>query len=312
MAGADATTRRQVAEGLGDVLMLRGLYEEAAAQLQTAAGLAADVVDRAEIEGKLGELAFKRGDVGTAAEAVERAVRLLGRRMPRSAAGYLVSAIGEIIVQLFHSLLPRLFLARRDPAGARAELLTVRLYSRLAYIYWFQRGRVPCLWAHLREMNLAERYPAGAELAQAYSEHAPVMTMVPWFSRGRAYGEKSLRIRTDLGDLWGQGQSLNFIGTVLYAGSRYEECIDHCARAVALLDRTGDCWESNTAKWHIALSLYRLGRLDEAVEASRVVRRAATEIGDHQAAGIALGAWAKASAGDVPADLIHGDLGSPR
>ena len=30
------------------------------------------------------------------------------------------------------------------------------------------------------------------------------------------------------------------------------------------------------------------------------MRRAATEIGDHQAAGIALGAWAKASAGDVP------------
>ncbi len=308
VAGADETARRHVAEGLGDVLMLRGLYEEAAAQLEIAASLAADVADRAEIEGKLGELAFKRGDVATAGEAVERAVRLLGRRMPRSSAGFLVSAIGEIIVQLFHTLAPRVFLARRDPAGAHAELLTVRLYSRLAYIYWFQRGRVPCLWAHLREMNLAERYPASAELAQAYSEHAPVMTMVPWFSRGRAYGEKSLRIRTDLGDLWGQGQSLNFIGTVLYAGSRYLECIDHCTRAVALLDRTGDCWESNTAKWHIALSLYRLGRLDEAVEASRVVRRAATEIGDHQAAGIALGAWAKASAGDIPAELIHGDL----
>jgi PAS domain S-box-containing protein len=309
VAGADVTARRQVAEGLGDVLMLRGMYEEAAAQLEVAAQLAADVTDRAEIEGKLGELAFKRGDVATAAEAVERAVRLLGRRMPRSSAGFLVSAVGEIIVQLFHSLLPRLFLARREAAGAEAELLAVRLYSRLAYIYWFQRGRVPCLWAHLREMNLAERYPEGAELAQAYSEHAPVMTMVPWFSRGRAYGEKSLRIRTDLGDLWGQGQSLNFIGTVLYAGSRYEECIDRCTRAVALLDRTGDCWESNTAKWHVALSLYRLGRLDEAIEASRLVRRAATQIGDHQAAGIALGAWAKASAGDVPTELIQDDLG---
>ncbi|HJV09722.1 MAG TPA: hypothetical protein VJ653_08570, partial [Acidimicrobiales bacterium] len=308
VTAGDANARRQVAEGLGDVLMLRGLYEQAAAQLETASRLADDVVDRAEIEGKLGELAFKRGDVTTASEAVERAVRLLGRRMPRRTAGYLVSAIGEIVVQLFHTLLPRLFLCRRSREGARAELLAVRLYSRLAYIYWFQRGRVPCLWAHLREMNLAERYPPSAELAQAYSEHAPVMTMVPWFSRGLAYGRKSLQIRTDLGDLWGQGQSLNFIGTVLYSGSDYLECIDHCRRATALLDRTGDCWESNTAKWHIALSLYRLGDLEAAVEASRVVREAATEIGDHQAAGIALGAWAKASAGDVPAELIHGDL----
>jgi len=307
-ATADDGTRRQVAEGLGDVLMLRGQYEEAAVQLTVAARLADDVVARAAIEGKLGELAFKRGDVATASEAVERAVRLLGRRMPSRPLGYLFSAIGEIVVQLLHTVVPRLFLARRPIEGAEAELLAVRMYSRLAYIYWFQKGRVPCLWAHLREMNLAERYPPSAELAQAYSEHAPVMTMVPWFSRGQAYGERSLRIRTDLGDVWGQGQSLHFIGVVLYAASKYEAAIDHCRRAAALLDRTGDCWEANTAKWHIAFSLYRMGDLSEAVTASRLVRDAAVEIGDHQAAGIALSAWAKASSGDVPAELIQGDL----
>jgi PAS domain S-box-containing protein len=305
---ADDDARRHVAEGLGDVLMLRGHYEEAAAQLATAGRLAADVVDRAEIEGKLGELAFKRGDVASASEAVERAVRLLGRRMPRRPLGYLVSAIGEIIVQAFHTLLPGLFLARRRPDGARAELLVVRLYSRLAYIYWFQRGRFPCLWAHLREMNLAERYPPSAELAQAYSEHAPVMTMVPWFSRGQAYGERSLQIRANLGDVWGEGQSLHFIGVVLYAASRYQDCIDHCRRAVAHLDRTGDCWEANTARWHIAFSHYRLGDLAAAVEAAKGVRQAAVEIGDHQAAGIALGAWAKAASGDLPAEVVHAEL----
>ncbi|MDQ3898563.1 MAG: AAA family ATPase, partial [Actinomycetota bacterium] len=307
-AGADDRSRRQVAEGLGDVLMLRGHYDQAAAQLQTAAELAADVVDRAAIEGKLGELAFKQGDVATASRIVEGAVRLLGRRMPRRDVGFLVSAVFEVVVQALHTLAPRLFLARRNPERARAELLAVRLYSRLAYIYWFQRGRFPCLWAHLREMNLAERYPPSAELAQAYSEHAPVMTMVPWFSRGLAYSERSLLIRTDLGDVWGQGQSLHFIGVVHYAASHYQECIDHCRRAAVLLDRTGDCWESNTAKWHIAFSLYRLGDLAAAIEASRAVRRAAVEIGDHQAAGIALGGWTKAAQGDVPAELIEGDL----
>jgi len=307
-ATADDNARRQVAEGLGDVLMLRGQYEDAAGQLTAAAQLADNVVARAAIEGKLGELAFKRGDVATASEAVERAVRLLGRRMPRRPAGYLIAAIGEIVVQLLHTLIPRLFVGRRRSEGADAELLAIRMYSRLAYIYWFQRGRVPCLWAHLREMNLAERYPPSAELAQAYSEHAPVMTMVPWFSRGQAYGEKSLGIRTDLGDVWGQGQSLHFIGVVLYAASRYEAAIDHCRQAAALLDRTGDCWEANTAKWHIAFSLYRMGDLSEAVAASRLVREAAVEIGDHQAAGIALSAWAKASSGDVPPELFAGDL----
>ena len=308
VAAGDVPTRRVVAEGLGDVLMLRGHYEEAAVQFQAAGRYAEDVVDRVEIEGKLGELAFKRGDVDAASESVERGVRLLGRRMPRSNLGYLVSAIGEVLVQLLHTALPRLFVARRPASGAEVDMRVVRLYSRLAYIYWFQRGRIPCLWAHLREMNLAERYPPSAELAQAYSEHAPVMTMVPWYSRGQAYAERSLEIRTDLADVWGRGQSLHFLGVVHYAAGRFQECIDRCREAAALLDRTGDCWEANTAKWHIAFSLYRLGRMSEAVEAAQVVRRAAVEIGDHQAAGIALSAWSKASGGNVPADLIHGDL----
>ena len=45
-------------------------------------------------------------------------------------------------------------------------MLAIRLYSRLAHLYWFHRGTVPSLWAHLRELNLAERYPPTPELAQ--------------------------------------------------------------------------------------------------------------------------------------------------
>ena len=125
----------------------------------------------------------------------------------------------------------------------------MRLYSRLAYLYWFHSGKVDCAWAHLREMNLAERYPASAELGQAWSEHAPCITMVPWYSRGVRYARRSLAVRTDLGDIWGQGQSLNFTGVALYSGSRYEEAKEACTEANRLLRRTGDQWEVNTGNW---------------------------------------------------------------
>ncbi|MGH9077384.1 MAG: AAA family ATPase [Acidimicrobiales bacterium] len=237
-ARAGTEVRRQVAEGLGDVLMLQGRYEEADGALADAATLANHVEDRARIVGKVGELAFKQGDVARAGEALERALRLLGRRMPRRRGGIVAAVAVEIAVQCLHTLLPRLLVGRR-PAGPDArECLAIRLYSRLAYTYWFQKGRLACLWAHLREMNLAERYPPSEELAQAYSEHAPVMTMVPGFSRGRAYAERSLQIRSDRGDVWGQGQSMHFLGVVLYASSRFADCIDMCRQAAALLDRS--------------------------------------------------------------------------
>ena len=104
--------------------------------------------------------------------------------------------------------------------------------------------------AHLREMNMMERYPPTPELAQAYSEHAPAMTIAPWFSRGIRYVEKSLQIRKDFGDLWGQGQSLNFYGVALYASSRYREAIEKLDEAHRLLDQTGDRWEANVALWN--------------------------------------------------------------
>ncbi|MEA2843109.1 MAG: hypothetical protein QOJ69_780, partial [Actinomycetota bacterium] len=301
----DAGAHARIAEGLGDVLTLGGSYDEATDQLERALSTASSDFQRATLEGKLGDVAFRRGDQRSARDHLERAVRQLGGRLPTGGLALVAALAVEVLVQVAHSLLPRLFLARRSPDGAERDFLAIRLYSRLAYVYWFSAGKVPCAWAHLREMNLAERYPPSAELAQAYSEHAPVMTMAPWFGRGIAYAGRSLAIRTDLGDLWGQGQSLNFYGVALYAASRYREAIDKLQEAVRLLDQTGDRWEVDTARWNIAFCHYRLGELAEAVAVAETVHDDAIAIGDDTAAGISVSVWSRASAGRVPAELVR-------
>jgi len=307
-AGDDVATKALVAEALGDVLTLEGSYEEAAAQLELALSLAATDLDRASLQGRLGDVAFKRGDQRSARAHLEGAIRQLDRRLPQRSVGFVLAVLVEVFVQAAHTLAPRLFVGRRSRGGADREFLAIRLYSRLAYVYWFSAGKIPCAWAHLREMNLVERYPPTPELAQAYSEHAPVMTMAPWFSRGITYARRSLDIRRELGDLWGQGQSLSFYGVVLYAASRYRESIEKCQEAVRLLDQTGDRWEANTATWHIAFAHYRLGELATAVEMSRALHRSAVEIGDAAAAGISLSGWSRASGGRVPAELVQVQL----
>ena len=101
------------------------------------------------------------------------------------------------------------FLHRRKRTPSETELLTVRLFNGLTLAYWYGRGTHVSLWSHLREMNLAERYPPTLELAHAYSEHAPAMGVISGFSRGlisgcrrgMAYGAKSLDIRRSFGDV---------------------------------------------------------------------------------------------------------------
>ncbi|MEX2551585.1 MAG: AAA family ATPase, partial [Actinomycetota bacterium] len=307
-ANAGLATRRRVAEGLGDVLTLRGSYEEAVEQFKRSLGMTEDRQSRAALQGKLGDVAFRYGDMVGARDALEGALKQLNFRMPRTFLGLMLALFWEAVIQALHSALPKLFIGRRSLDNTERQLLAVRLYSRLAYVYWFHSGKLRCGWAHLREMNLAERYPPTLELAQAYSEHAPVMTMVPWFSRGLEYAKRSHKIRTELGDVWGQGQSLNFEGVTLYAASRFEEAIERCLEAKRLLERTGDRWEVNTAGWNIAFAQYRLGRRAEAIKAAKGVHAAATEIGDQAAAGIALSGWSRASEGDVPSELIKAQL----
>jgi PAS domain S-box-containing protein len=300
---SDATWR-QIAEGLGDVLMLEGIYAEAGTHLLAARDLAEEPSQAAALDGKLGALAFKQGDIPTAKRRLEGALKLLGRRIPRRAA-LLPCLIWELLVQITHTVLPRLTTGRRSAENHDDDFLAMRLYSRLAYLYWFHSGKVACAWTHLRGMNLAERYPPSAELGQAWSEHAPVMTMLPWYRRGVRYAQRSLDIRRELGDVWGQGQSLNFTGVALYAASDFQRAKAACEEAIQLLRRTGDQWEVNTASWNLALCLLRTGDLRQTVDVCRETFEAARTIGDQTAAGIALSIWARATEGRIPAELVR-------
>ncbi|WP_224372394.1 ATP-binding protein [Hyalangium versicolor] len=310
-AGADTGTRYRIASGLGDVLMLRGRYEEAQPQMELAQSLASTRVEQARTWSKLGELAFKRGKGDEGNAALETGLKLLGRWVPDSNALRAMGALWEMAVQAGHTLLPQVWLSRRPLDDSEEDLLAVHLYSRLAYGYWYQRGRMAVLWAHLRELNIAERYPPTPELAQAYSEHSPVATVLPWFERAIDYVSRSLAMRREMGDVWGQGQSLGFYGLAMYCSGRFEECIERIREAMRLLDRTGDRWEMNNAHFQMCMALYRLGRLKEAVSSAQQLHRAALAIGDRYAARLALEAWGKASVGRIPRTLLEPELANP-
>ncbi|MFN2557393.1 MAG: ATP-binding protein [Nitriliruptorales bacterium] len=361
---ADEETRRRICEGLGDVHMLSGNYEAAAQEFEQARSLAERGLEQARVQSKLGELAYKRGDVDTAIGRLEEALRLLGEKVPRRSVTLLLWFMWEVTVQVFHSLLPS-FLGRRQLEGGRthrvgvrswsrsgslrskdrdkiargkaagpeggkrrdrgrdkitgrtgrakteADLLAVRIHGRLFYAYFVGRSALHMLWTHLREMNLAERYPPTPELAQAYSTHAPTMGVLAMYDRGIRYAERSLEIRKAQGDLWGQGQSLHFLGVVLYDASRFEESIVKCTEAIRLLERTGDRWEENVARWHLAMSRYRLGDLQGALQTARQVREVGVEIGDAMTTGISLKPWGLATSGNIPEEFAQAELERP-
>lgn len=110
----------------------------------------------------------------------------------------------------------------------------------------------------------------------------------------------------------GQGQALNFNGVVLHAASRFEECIEKCREASRLFERSGDLWEVNVARVHVAFGLFRLGELPRAAEESRRIHLSGLELGDIQASGFSLDVWAQSTGGRVPPEVLQQELQRPR
>ncbi len=307
-----AATRYRVAQELGELLMLRGRYEASGAKLEAAGRLANGTLARAQIRGKLGELAFRRGDMEQAIECFETALRELGRYVPRNWLMRILLAIWEALVQGVHLALPSLFLHRVNRLPDERERLGLKLFSNLAHANWYCRGKFYLFWTHLRGLNLAERYQPSAELAQSYAEHAPGMTLFGFLARAERYASKSLKIRREFNDLWGQGQSLHYQGVVLYANSRYRQCIDKCREAIRLLERAGDYWQVHIARYQIAASLYRLGNADAALKEAQCNYRSGIELGDEQASAIILDVWARVTRGTVPEEILEQEVHRPQ
>ncbi|MGD9645808.1 MAG: ATP-binding protein [Pirellulales bacterium] len=304
----DDEYRFRIVGGLGDILMLRGRYDDAGELFETAAAVAEGDYAKAEIRGKLGELSFKRGDMSTAIDHFDAGLRILGRSVPRTTLGGVFCFLWESIVQLFHTALPRVFVHRLPRPPDAAERLALRMLSNFAHGCWYSRSKLMALWAHMRGMNLGERYQPSHELAQAYSEHGPGMSLVRAFKRGIEYSEKSLAMRKQLDDLWGQGQTLVFYGITLYAASRFTECVEKCRAAVRILERLGDYWQVHMARYQIAAALYHLGDMSGAIEESQLNYRSGIEVGDTQASGIIFDVWSRAAHGDIPDELFDVEL----
>jgi signal transduction histidine kinase/CheY-like chemotaxis protein/serine/threonine protein kinase len=309
---SDPLTKYRVAQGLGDVLMLRGNYDSASCMFNKAAEYAQGKRRLAQIRGKLADLALKRGDMDMAVVDYELALRTLGTYIPRRQATFVLLLLWESIIQVLHTYLPWLFLGRRRRLPEETERLAHHLLCGLSHGYWYARSKTMTMWCHLKGMNWAETYLPTMELAHTYSSHAPAMTLLPLHRRAIRYAEKSQEICRSFGDIWGEGQSLSYLGCVLYAGSQFERSVEKCQEAVRLLERMGDYWQVHIARYQIAASLHHLGQFGEAIEQAKLNHQSGLELGDEQASGIILDVWARSAFGAVPEELLQQELNRTR
>ena len=298
--GSDVATAFQVHQGYGDVLMLLGRYDAADEVFLASQQYARSNKEHAAAHAKLAELAFKRGDMERATRGFEAALRMLGVLIPRWRWLHLLLLLWHTFVQVGHTFFPKLLTARQRRKPNEMERDRIRLLGLLSHGCWYSRSKVECLSAHLRGMNFAEQFVPTHETAQVYSEHAPGMCLVGLLNRAERYARRSLELRKEFGDTWGQGQSLTFYCCVLFAASKFHQAVTTAREAIQLLERTGDYWQVHIARYQLAASLMQLGECQEAATESEINYRSGLEMGDELASGIIFDVWARATGGVIP------------
>ena len=295
-------TRCLLLDRLGDCCRLTGAYAQSLAHFQQALTMTQEEVIQAQILRGIGDVFFKQGNLEAARESIYSGLALLGRRRPKV---LLLDFFTRGMVQLAHSIVSRWEYKMRCPEQTRKDLLRADLYNRLAYVLWFLEGPIPSIWAHLCELNLAERYHLTGILVRARSTHAIAMGAIPLWTRALRYGESALKSAQKLKDLWAEGQAGHFYGATLLGAGRLEEARACLERSVSQLEQTGDRWEENGARYHLGLVYYRLGRLDDALLLATETHRIGVKINDRLAAGDNLFTWARAGEGRLPLEVLE-------
>ncbi|TWT83671.1 Sensory/regulatory protein RpfC [Planctomycetes bacterium CA13] len=311
VAQDDLATRLIISGGLGEIHLLTGRYDAAGEYLHEALSLATTPLDKARIQQQIGELAFKRGRFADAATEYQQALSMTGARVPLSLMTMLLCLALQTARQVIHAFAPKKWIARRGDLTP-LDCLRMQLLSQLSRVYWFSRHRLWTLGNHLRSLNEAELYNPSETLAAVYSEHGPVMSLLRWFGRANQYFERSLVIRRQRGDVWGQGQSYHYGSVVKLAECQFQDAIETSHTAVEMLRQTGDFWEMNMARYQGANAFYRIGCFSEAVQWASKMYESGREIGDLQASGISLDVWARCSPETLPLDMIAEDAAQDR
>lgn len=305
----DRMARFRVVRGLGEVLLIRSHYDECERCLDEAFQLAPDQARRADIEERRAQLALKRGDLPDSIRCGENALRLVNRYVPRSRIVCMLIVLWEVLVQVFHTRFPRWFVGRRSLDGAEEEMFAIRVLNGLNGPYFFARGAVWVLWAHLRALNLAERYPATRELGREYGVHGSACAGFPsLFERAIRYTRRGAEICAGFDDTWGEARALQFHALNLCTTGRYREAIAAGERGGQLFDRAGDIWNAQGALNWAALARYRMGDLAGCVESAKRLYERGKRLDSALGISFAIDAWVRAVEGRLPAKLLQEEL----
>jgi len=188
--------RLMVREQLAKVYRQAGMYPEATNLFMQCLERPTSPIRRADIHIGLGHVYQEAGQATLAIEELEKALRLLGRRVPHGDLPVVLAIVWELMLRAVKRGMP--FSSR--PVGGEKKLRYKKQYDVLAVlglIYFFIELKKTA-WTVFNLLKVAERLQSPEELCLAYSNYAVALMGRGFVRRASIYCEKSLELAKEI------------------------------------------------------------------------------------------------------------------
>jgi DNA-binding SARP family transcriptional activator len=238
-----------------------------------------DSLEQVVLERKIGEALFRRGDYRGALDHLQRALDLLGIRLPESRAQVQRALLGQIGRQAAHRVLPRLFVRAATGAVPGAIQQELDILYLISFIDFFASRQERFLLLAFRILNAAETNADVPWISRSSAALSLVFDFMSLRQLGGYYSRKAVSLAEQVQDAIALAQAHHAAAYHGWLSSEWDRALEHGERALAALGEGGALRERSTAMWVIASVLIWRGDLKAALAVSEELVR----IGDEKA-----------------------------
>jgi hypothetical protein len=209
----------------------------------------------------------------------------LGQPMPRTPGQLQRRLLRQVVRQVAHRAVPKLFMGRARPGVEQERLITaVRAYSRLGSTYYFANQTQQFLYTILCALNLAEKAGLHRDLPITYAIAGLMATMAGQHRLAQTYANLARQTSQQIPDLSMQAFVLSRVSLTNISAGRLAEVRALSLEAVAVYTRLGDERQRNIANSLVTAVDFLQGQFDDVVALSAQLAQMAVQIQDFASA----------------------------
>ena len=266
---------------LGEIYIVTGEFEKAIHLYESVFPHKGSRVEKAKIHYLICNAYFKMGDLQSCEHFADRGLGLLKERLPGNMANVMMSLIKELFIHVLHGVFPLLFVKRdRNDVDEKVSLI-IDLYHTASWMYVLSDVK-KFIYTILRMLNISEsRIGISRQMGKSLAAYASMCMAIPFFTHAMKYHEKAIRLRKNISDEWGVGQSLQWLAYAYAWQGDYKESDEHFEKSLSIFRRIGDMWEIGMDLGGLSHNAYMVSDYDRCINITREYQSISAKLSDY-------------------------------